>query len=293
MEKENTMSSVETAELTPKEPARCPNCGTETSSDQMFCAVCGTRLDANNQALVVEHTASENAEQVAAASEPEPLKCQNCGTVMKEDQLFCPECGTKSCENPVDNSIAQYNMQIANKQKKKGTAKIIIIIVCAVLVIMAAVGGYLGYCSYVRQQVLAFSDKADEYAGAVKDTKSDLSVVSEAWKIVDDGGSWLYRDSLRSYARSLFSKQISSAKTAKTKITGLYDEIKIVDINNPYVDRIKTQTEVVQEAYLNVYNSVIVDESGYNSTALSTLSTEISELEDIIEEVKNEYGSGE
>lgn len=61
-------------------PIGCPNCGSETSPDQMFCVNCGARLDAPK------------------TLQPQPVqRCPNlqCGQPVPVGANFCPVCGTR------------------------------------------------------------------------------------------------------------------------------------------------------------------------------------------------------
>ena len=51
--------------------SKCIKCGSEISSDTVFCPICGKK------------------------QETEERKCIDCGTVLSKEVLFCPKCGTK------------------------------------------------------------------------------------------------------------------------------------------------------------------------------------------------------
>ena len=243
---------------------RCFNCQALLEEGQAFCPECGT-----SQKKV----------------------CSKCGTELQEGQAFCPECGNQITESNCDGNIAQYNKEIADKQRKKGKHKKLKIVLSIILVVLVVVGGYFGYIYHLRQQVLGYAIETEKYIEAINDTKSDLSAANEAWNIVNNSGSWLYYGTLKSYARSMFSTNISNAKTANSKIVDLYNDIKEFEMDDSYVDDIKAKAQEVQDVYLSVYDSVIVNESGYSSSSLSNLSSKISELQKIVENVKDAYGN--
>ena len=59
----------------------CRDCGSQASSEDMFCVTCGGLLD--------EAETSEAAAVVAIKS-----ACEACGSPVEEDEIFCPSCGT-------------------------------------------------------------------------------------------------------------------------------------------------------------------------------------------------------
>lgn len=246
------------------EERRCPNCEALIIEEKPFCTECGTSLKS---------------------------ACAKCGTELQPGQLFCPECGNQITESNCDGNIAQYNKEIADKQRKKGKHKKLKIVLSIILAVLVVVGSYFGYIYHLRQQVLGYAIETEKYIEAINDTKSDLSAANEAWNIVNNGGSWLYYGTLKSYARSMFSTNISNAKTANSKIVDLYNDIKEFEMDDSYVDDIKAKAQEVQDVYLSVYDSVIVNESGYSSSSLSNLSSKISELQKIVENVKDAYGN--
>ena len=60
---------------------RCPNCGAEMETGQLFCTECG-------------HSVASHAE-IADVVDAVTKKCPKCGAVMDGEQMFCTECGTK------------------------------------------------------------------------------------------------------------------------------------------------------------------------------------------------------
>ncbi len=69
------------------EPAgwKCPQCGTVSDADNLFCYVCGQRRP-------------EPKPEPEPAQEPAGWKCPQCGTVSDADDLFCYVCGQRRPE---------------------------------------------------------------------------------------------------------------------------------------------------------------------------------------------------
>lgn len=243
---------------------RCPKCQALIVHDEIFCSECGTMLKS---------------------------VCLKCGTQLDDGQLFCPECGTRVAAEPeISNNIAVYNQSINTSAIKKGKSKITKITIGGILTLLLLIAGYFGYMYHIKQQVLNYAVTSEKYVTQLQDTYTNLDLMNKSYKIVSDG-SWLYRDYLQSYANSINSETISEAQTANTVIVELFDEIIKCDIKNSYVDTIKSKASETQQLYLTVYKAVIINETGYNSTNLTQLQKKLSELETIINEVKEEYGS--
>ena len=61
---------------------KCPSCGTDVSSADMFCSGCGISI------------AEAKAAYAAAEAEKAPM-CPECGAILSENDNFCMVCGAK------------------------------------------------------------------------------------------------------------------------------------------------------------------------------------------------------
>ena len=205
--------------------------------------------------------------------------CPNCGKEILEGQDFCQGCGT--------NLLADMGKASSGEGKQRNSKhKGLITLLVIVLVVVA---GYFGYSSYQKQQIKEYLTEAHTYMTEVNNTIQDLSFVNDAWDIAEDG-SWLYYGTVKTYARNMFSTQISNAENAFESIESIYKSLteKVGTIDQ--MQEMEKKIEDVHLAYETAYSMIILFEYGGNFSEITKLRTEISELKTMINQMDDEFG---
>lgn len=213
------------------------------------------------------------------------IHCPNCGKEILEGQDFCQECGTKILASMENDNPKKGNEETSNNLKKGKYKGLIALIV----IVLIGVAGYFGYSSYSKQQMKDYVTEVNTYMTEINGTIQDLSFVNEAWDITESG-SWLYYGTVKSYARSMFSSNITNAETAFESIEKHYKTIQELEIKNPDMQMLKDEVEEVHLSYEKVYSMIILFESGGNTAEINNLKKYISELKTMINSVKDEWG---
>lgn len=210
--------------------------------------------------------------------------CVNCNTEVGVDEKFCRKCGYSFIDESKLEEIKEEKKE-STKAPIDGKKKLIIGLI---IVIVACIVGYIGYTSHKKQQIKEYLTEAHAYMTEIEDTTTDISFVNDAWDITESG-SWLYYGTVKSYARSMFSSNISDAEAAFKSIEAHYAALQEMNISDPAVQDLKTKVEDLHLAYETVYSMVILFEYGGNSAEISKLKKVTSEFETMIETVADKY----
>ncbi len=103
-EKTDTSESVKAKKPQPKIEPACPQCGTELSSGDRFCAECGFDIlgiedvkveipQEIQEPIVEESTIVDSPAEETILTKVNTQLCPQCGTDIDTDERFCPECG--------------------------------------------------------------------------------------------------------------------------------------------------------------------------------------------------------
>ena len=157
------------------------------------------------------------------------------------------------------------------------------------LVVVLAVSGYFAYSSYMKKEVLKYSERVEKYVSEVKETMIDIEYIGKGWDIaLSSESSYVFAYGMN-LNRTLNSYSISEAKENKPKIEALCDELLETELNYKYVDELKSEIQEIQDSYELAYEIIIGMELSLPSS-VESCNTNIKEITAIIETIKSEFG---